>query len=228
MNVDCNIARESMWDLADGTLPEAATAQVAEHISDCRDCALHQLEAKSLKTGLKALAPRPVPPMVTTRLRVLASKELRRSESRRDWRSRAKEIGWRLALLVDHLLKPFAVPAMGGLLTSSLCFGMIVGTLQVRPGLEADDVPVGLFTEVMIDEMTPFSFHGRDVMLQVTVDSQGKVADFEVMQAEGSSVDEMRDIGNFLMFTTFTPATRFGQKISSKRLFAIRHVSIKG
>jgi len=217
-----------MWDLADGTLPEAAGTQVAEHIADCRDCALRQLEAKSLRSGLKSLGARQVPPMMTTRLRVLASKERRRSENRRGWRSRAREVGWRLALLVDHLLKPFAVPAMGGLLTSSLCFGMIVDTLHVRPGLETEDVPVGLYTEVMIDEMTPFSFHGRDVMLQVTVDSQGNVADFEVMQAEGSSVDEMRDIGNFLMFSTFTPATRFGQRVSSKRLFAIRHVSIKG
>jgi len=38
----------------------------------------------------------------------------------------------------------------------------------------------------------------------------------------------MRDIGNFLMFSTFTPATRFGQRVSSKRLVAIQHMSIKG
>jgi hypothetical protein len=165
--------------------------------------------------------------MLTTRLRVRASKELRRAEVRRSWRSRAADIGWRVALMFDHLLKPFAVPAAGGLLASMLCFGIIVDSLHVPPSLEAD-VPVGLYTEVMIDEMTPFSFHGRDVMLQLTVDEQGKVTDFEVMQAEGSSLEEVRDIGNFLMFTTFTPATRFGQRITSKRLFALRHMAIKG
>ncbi|MCU1330482.1 MAG: putative transrane anti-sigma factor [Bryobacterales bacterium] len=227
MNVDCKSARRSMWDLASGALPETERTELSDHLGECHDCTLHHLEAKSLRTGLRHLPVRQVPVMLTTRLRVRASKELRRANVRRSWRSRVGDIGWRVALMFDHLLKPFAVPAAGGLLASLLCFGIIVDTLHVPPSLEAD-VPVGLYTEVMIDEMTPFSFHGRDVMLQLTVDSQGQVTDFEVMQAEGSSVEEVRDIGNFLMFSTFTPATRFGQRITSKRLFAIRHMAIKG
>lgn len=227
MTIDCKVARQFVWDLAGDRLPQTERNQLTAHVEACRDCRLRHLEAKSLRNGLRGLPVRQVPAMLTTRLRVRASKELQRSRARSNWRSRAADIGWRVALAFDHLLKPFAVPAFGGLLASFLCFGIIVGSLQVPPSMDAD-VPVALFTEVMIDEMTPFSFHGRDVTLQLTVDSEGKVTDFEVMQAEGASVDEVRDIGNLLMFTTFTPATRFGQRVPSKRLFSIRHMAVKG
>ncbi len=228
--VDCKTARRSMWDLAAGTLPEEDCDQVQHHLADCHDCQLHQMEAKSLRTGLRNLPVRQVPNLLNTRLRVLASRERQRAELRRDWKGKFRELGWRVALMFDNMLKPFAVPAAGGLLASFLCFGIIVDTLHVNPTVEniVNDVPVALYTEVMIDELTPFSFHGHDVMLQLTVDTHGKVTDFEVMQAEGASVDEVRDIGNLVMFSTFTPATRFGQRVSSKLLFSIRHISVKG
>lgn len=226
MNLDCKLVRRSMWDLAAGKLPEEERSALVEHVVACPDCALHQLEAKSLRTGLSQLPVRQVPDLLRTRLRVLASREHQRSELRRDWKGRLKESSWRVVQLFDNLLKPFAVPAAGGLLASFLCFGIIVNNLHVSPDLE-NDIPVGLYTEVMIDELTPFGFHGHDVMLQLTVDSDGKVTDFEVMQAEASSLAEVRDIGNLVMFSTFTPATRFGQRVSSKRLFAIRHLSAR-
>lgn len=218
-----------MWDLAAGKLPDDERAALLSHLETCGDCSLHQTEAKSLRTGLRNLPVRQVPNLLNTRLRVLASRECQRSELRRDWKGWFRESSWRLIQLFDHLLKPFAVPAAGGLLASFLCFGIIVDTLHVNPSIEVEkDVPVGLYTEVMIDELTPFGFHGHDVMLQLTVDTLGKVTDFEVMQAEGASLEEVRDIGNLVMFSTFTPATRFGQRVSSKMLFAIRHISVKG
>ena len=226
MNLACKFVRGSMWDLAAGALTDAARTALLEHVEACPDCLRHQLEAKSLRSGLSHLPMRAVPSLLNTRLRVLASRERQRAELRRDWKGRLRESSWGLIQLFDNLLKPFAVPAAGGLLASVLCFGIIVDSLQVSRDI-GYDIPVGLYTEVMIDELTPFGFHGHDVMLQLTVDSQGKVTDFEVMQAEGSSLDEVRDIGNLVMFSTFTPATRFGQRVSSKMLFAIRHVSAK-
>ncbi len=218
-----------MWELLAGKLPDEERQALLSHLDTCGDCSLHQTEAKSLRTGLRHLPVRQVPDLLNTRLLVLASRECQRAELRRDWKGWFRESGWGLIQLFDHLLKPFAVPAAGGLLASFLCFGIIVDTLQVNRSLRVEkDVPVGLYTEVMIDELTPFGFHGHDVMLQLTVDTLGKVTDFEVMQAEGASLEEVRDIGNLVMFSTFTPATRFGQRVSSKMLFAIRHISVKG
>ena len=100
-------------------------------------------------------------------------------------------------------------------------------TLHVGPDWQ-DDMPLGVFTEVMIDELSPFSFSGQDVMIQLTVDSRGNVTDYTLPQGSNGSVEELRQIGNLVFFSSFTPATRFGRPISSKRLFYIRHISIKG
>jgi len=232
VNVDCRNARKAMWDFVAGKLASSGLTgvergSVAVHIESCRDCNRHRLEVQSLRSGLRHLPQVRVPGLLNARLRVIASKERWRLETHRDWRSRLKEARWRIGLLVDNLLKPFAVPAAGGLLASFFCFFVIVDTLHMAPNLE-DDVPVGLYTEVMIDELTPFGFHGRDVMLELTVDADGKVTDFEVLQAELTSLEEVRDIGNLVLFSTFTPATRFGQRVSSKRLFSIRHISVTG
>jgi len=232
VNSDCKNARKAMWDFVAGSLAasglsDAERGRVAVHIESCEDCDLHRLEVQSLRSGLKHLPRVRVPNLLNAQLRVIASRERWRSETRRDWRSRLAEIRWRVALVMDNLLKPLAVPAAGGLLASFFCFFIIVDTLHLTP-MVADDVPLGLYTEVMIDELTPFGFEGRDVMLQLTVDADGKVTDFEVLQAEVTSLEEVRDIGNLVMFSTFTPATRFGQRVSSKRLFSIRHISVKG
>ena len=221
-----------MWDFVAGSLAasglsDAERGAVAVHIESCQACNLHRLEVQSLRTGLRHLPQVRVPSLLNARLRVMASKERWRNETHRDWRSRLTEARWRFGLIFDNLLKPIAVPAAGGLLASFFCFFLIVGTLHMTPTLE-DDVPLGLYTEVMIDELTPFGFQGRDVMLQLTVDANGKVTDFEVLQAELTSLEEVRDIGNLVMFSTFTPATRFGQRVSSKKLFSIRHISVTG
>jgi len=232
VNLECRNARKSMWDFVAGSLvaselTDAERGSVAMHMEACRECTLHRLEVQSLRTGLRHLPQVRVSGLLNAQLRVLASKERWRNETHRDWRSRFEEARWRVGLFVDNLLKPFAVPAAGGLLASFFCFFIIVDTLHITPSLE-NDVPVGLYTEVMIDELSPFGFHGRDVMVQLTVDAEGKVTDFEVLQAEVASLEEVRDIGNLVLFSTFTPATRFGQRVSSKRLFAIRHISVTG
>jgi len=229
---DCRNARKFIWDfvagsLASSGLPAAERGSIAVHIESCPDCNRHRLEVQSLRSGLRHLPQVRVPNLLNARLRVIASKERWRSETRRDWRARLQEARWRIGLVVDNLLKPLAVPAAGGLLASFFCFFIIVDTLHMTPTI-ADEVPLGLYTEVMIDELTPFGFQGRDVMVQLTVDADGKVTDFEVLQAEVTSLEEVRDIGNLVMFSTFTPATRFGQRVSSKRLFSIRHISVTG
>ena len=42
------------------------------------------------------------------------------------------------------------------------------------------------------------------------------------------SPEEMKEIGNMVIFSTFTPATSFGQKVSGKILVGSRHINIRG
>ncbi|MES1260262.1 MAG: hypothetical protein ABUS49_00905 [Acidobacteriota bacterium] len=182
---------------------------------------------KSLRTGLKHLPMRPVPSMLTTRLNVLASRERVRRINRLNFRAWATEQASRARLFFDNLLKPLAVPAAGGLLASFLCFGVIVDTLHYVPDWQ-EDMPINFSSEIAIGDLSPFSVNGKDVMVQLTVDSQGNVTDYSLPHTSNPSPDELQQVGNLVLFSTFTPAMRLGRPISSKRLFYIRHISVKG
>ncbi len=237
--LNCKSVRKSLWDYMAGSIATARSrtqnapggdpdrGQIALHLDACRECQLHGSEVRSMLSGLKHLPALHVPPILTTRLQILASRERSRLLARRDFKAFLKDIGSRARLFFDNLLKPFAVPAAGGILASMLCFGVIVDTLHVVPDWD-NDMPLGLFTEVTIDEPSPFSCNGRDVMVQLTVDSGGHVTDFALPQDRNPLPDELLEIGNAVQFTSFTPAMRFGQPVSSKRLLLISHISIKG
>jgi hypothetical protein len=222
--LSCKSVRSALWDFAAGTLDQGDRLMVAAHLDQCRECGLHRAEVRSLRAGLKSLPEKTVSPMLLTRLRVIASRERSRQALRRDLAARMAELRARARLVFDNLLRPFAVPAAGGLLASFLCFGAIVDTLHVYPVWD-NDIPFGVYTEVMIDDVSPFPLDGHDVMVQLTVDKDGKVSDFEVPRG-AASPEELRDIGNLVLFGSFVPATAFGQPVTGKILVTISHVSI--
>ncbi len=229
--LNCASVRNALWDYMGGAMGEAQRTGVALHLESCRECDLHRAEARSLRTGLKALPPKTVPSMLSTRLQVIASRERSRLMLRRDLTARLGELRANLKLVFDNLLKPVAVPAVGGLLSSFFCIGMIVDTLQFHPEWQPD-IPVSLFTQVTIEGMSPFSVNGPDVTMQLTVAPNGTVSDFEV-SGDGTSPSvttpgEIREIGNMVLFSTFTPATSFGQPVSGKIVVGSRHINIRG
>lgn len=229
--MNCKSVRRALWDFAAGALNEVERENVATHIRECRECELHRAEVRSLRTGLKSLHQKTVSSMLSTRLMVVASRERSRFLLRRNLAARMAELRRNAKLLFDNLLKPVAVPAMGGMLASFLCIGSIVDTLQFHPEWQ-QDLPVSLFTQVTIDGVSPFSVNGPDVTMQLTVDPNGSVSDFVVSgdgaKTRNASPEEMREIGNMVLFSTFTPATAFGQPVSGKIVVGSRHINIRG
>lgn len=230
-DLNCNSVRSSLWDYAGGTLVDGERASVTDHLRTCRDCELRRAEVRSLRSGLAHLPQKALPSLLSTRLRVIASRERSRMLLRRDLSARLAELRRNAKLVFDNLLRPFAVPAMGGILASFFCIVMIVDTLHFHPEWQPD-IPVSLFTGVTIDGLSPFSVNGPDVTLQLTVGPNGTVSDFQ-LSGEGSatrtaSPEEMKEIGNMVIFSTFTPATAFGQPVSGKIVVGSRHINIRG
>jgi hypothetical protein len=91
-----------------------------------------------------------------------------------------------------------------------------------------NDLPVGVSTEVAINELSPFSCGNKDLLVQLSVDSQGNVTDYELPQAAHASPEEILQIGNLVLYSTFSPAVRMGRRVASKRLFYLGHISVKG
>lgn len=207
-----------LWDGSEG---EAVKA----HVRNCRDCKLRLMEVVSLRTGLKSLPQKAISPLLSTRVRVIASREHSRQILRRNLSQRMHEFGSRVKLAFDNLLRPLAVPAAGGILASFFCFSIIVDTLHVHPDWR-NDIPVGLFTDVTMAESSPFSFAGKDIIVQLTVDETGHVSNYTA--PEGTSREDMTEIANLALYSTFTPAISFGQRVSSKILVCIHHIDVRG
>jgi hypothetical protein len=84
---------------------------------------------------------------------------------------------------------------------------------------------VGLYTKVAIVDPSPFAFDGQDVMVELTIDETGAVSDYSIPGGNPSK-DELRAVGNFLLFTSFKAATAFGQPVTSKMLLNISHIDV--
>jgi hypothetical protein len=78
-----------------------------------------------------------------------------------------------------------------------------------------------------IDDVSPFSFSGKDVTVQVTVDATGSVTNYAMPQGSNPTPEQFESIGSLLLYSTFTPAMQDGQRVSSKRLIAISHVNVR-
>jgi hypothetical protein len=225
-DLNCQFVRGALWDHAGGRLAGALNVKVSQHLLSCRECGRRRIEVNSLSVGLKHLPLRRPPAIVSTRLQVAASRDRAKRLMRLDLAARWKEFRQRARLTFDNLLKPLAVPAAGGILASFLCFGMIVNDLHLDPTL-GDDMPVGFFRAVTIDELSPFCFNGRDVLVMLSIDRDGNVTDFMVPQ-DKPSPDELREIGNLVLYSSFKPARAFGQPVSSKIYLLIQHSTIRG
>ncbi len=227
-DLNCRTVRSALWDYTSGSIEAGERALIDSHLNECHECVLHRGEVRSLRSGLRHLPSLNVPELLNTRLRVLASRDRSRRLIYRDFSSWLAEQRSRAALFIDNLLKPFAVAATGGVLASCLCFGLVLDTLHVTQQDWENDLPAGISTEVTIDELSPFSCQGRDVMVQLSVDSQGNVTDFELPHSAHASSEELQEIGNLVLYSTFSPAVRLGQRVASKQYVLISHYNVRG
>jgi hypothetical protein len=233
--LNCKTVRQNLWDYAAQSLAQSGNdvipaqmdaEQMDTHLDLCRDCDRCLADVSSLRTGFRHLPVQTLPPLVATKLQVIASRERSRRLLRMDPGAWLRDRLSSAMMAFDHFLRPFAVPATGGLLATCLCFALIAHTLQLRPYLAGDDTPFGLFSDMTIDDVSPFSYPGKDVTVQVTVDADGKVADYTMAQGTPPTPEEFEQVGNLLLYSTFIPAMRSGERVSSKRLLAIRHYNV--
>jgi len=227
----CKSVRVNLWDYAARELPAAEHAAMDSHLDACRDCDRCLADVSSLRTGFRHMPVQPVPPLVETKLRVIASRERSRQLLLQNPGAWLRDKFGRAMMQFDNFLRPYAVPATGGLLTSCLCFSLIAQTLQLRPYLlDLDnDMPIGLYTEMTVDDVSPFDFSKQDVTMELTVDANGAVTDVTPLLQSGSqpTPEQLNLIAGWVLYSTFTPAVRAGQRVSSKRLFAIRHFDVE-
>jgi hypothetical protein len=221
--MSCQFVQEFISGYLDNRLAEAERRQVASHLESCQECAALHGRTSQVRESLRSLPVALAPKKLVIDLQVLASKELVRSRHmgslsglRHFWAERAR-------LVIDNLMRPLAVPFAGGLTSALFLFGMLVPYLGLLRD-PANDKPTALYTEASVESVADFgSRNSDDTLLEVQIDGQGRMVDYSVLQGQMTS-----DVGNFLLFTTYTPATLFLQPASSRIVIRRSRIVVKG
>jgi len=182
---------------------------------------------EALSRALRTLRKRMPPPSLTSSLRVLASREQRRSVY-----GRGRVFLDRLHLFFDNLMRPLALPFAGGVCSTIILFSMWLVPLYPLRGSDAFDVPSILTTQAAVKLTAPVSFDDADdVIVDVTIDGDGRMVDYKIVSGSYPNDEALRrSIAGVLLLTRFTPATSFGQPVEGRLRLSLRssHIDVKG
>lgn len=187
-------------------------------MSACPACAEFSPRVREIRKSLKSVAVRPVPPDLNMKLRVAASREASRKR-----RMLAGSGVWSLwmedfRLLINNLMRPLAIPTAGGFASALLLFSMLAPGLTMHGVSATPDVPTGLYTEASVKSYLPLVFEGDDLVIELTVNDQGRMIDYTIANPRMHEQTEQlrRRIEHHLLTMQFQPATSFGQPTSGK------------
>lgn len=176
-----------------------------------------------MRGELRNLPKRTPPLRLLTQLQVLASREHLRQISRGTLRARVHFWAAELRLFFDNLMRPFALPFAGGLLSALFLFTMLAPGLPTPHQTRNDVLLSGIFgqSQATFDALPPFAFSEDDVVVLVTLDKDGSVMDYSTIP-NNVNAKLRNDIANMILFTKFQPATEFGMPIAGKVLVSFR------
>jgi len=225
--MSCDHVQELISPLLDRRLAAGERGKVLAHLQVCRECDGHLEAIQSQRKELLRMNTAPVPAALAAQLRVMVSHERERRLSRATLSSRFRYWSARTQLLFDNLMRPFALPFAGGLLSALIIFSVLVPSLSFRHNFGDE----AFFTSpdgevVVVDSRGGYvqagDFDPRIVPLSVaipdtanavtlTVDENGKVCEWFV-----SRVQLTPELLNVIMFAQFKPATNFGVPTAAK------------
>ena len=108
--MDCASARKTVSAYLDRVVSREEASVLERHLNNCDKCALETESYSRIREKLRSLSAPVAPPDLTTRLRVVGSKVRmeRGANAWQRWRGRA-------ALCMRDVMRPVALPAVGGL-----------------------------------------------------------------------------------------------------------------
>ena len=129
-------------------------------------------------------------------------------------------------LPIDNLMRPLRQPAGRRTGLSALfIFLMLIPSLAFLRD-STNDKPTALYTEASVVSIADFASHSKgsdDTLVEVKIDGSGHMVDYRVLQGQMTS-----EIGNLLLFTTFTPATMFLQPTAGTIVIRRSQIVVKG
>ncbi len=208
----------------DGRVDGKSMRQIREHLDACATCEHEFAVMRQLQRSLAGLTPKKAPPELTLRLKSALSREAARA-GHRFWEG--------FTVRMRNTAGAFMIPATAGVLSAIIFFGLLIGSLAAPPRFGTQkDVPTVFFTPPML-QSSPFgmAIGGVDadmIVVEASIDSAGRVQDYRLLSAPRDKEAVQTQLNNLLIFTTFRPATAFGQPTSGKAVLSFSIVNVKG
>jgi hypothetical protein len=212
----------------DGDIPGARMLEIGKHLEACSHCASEFSAWRKSQSLVADLGPTRVPEDLALRLRVAISQESRRSTRERLGRFQSR---W------ENTFQPFLLRATAGFASAIFLVGTaarLVGTFNSPDAVEAHDVPLQVSSAPRLlyssfPANDDIGDHNNPVVLQVFVDSRGRVYDYKVLSGQVDA--PMREsIDSLLLFSVFAPARSidFDQPVRGTTVMSFSGISVKG
>jgi Putative zinc-finger len=229
--MSCENVQKLISPLLDGNLASRERESVLAHVASCSACAQRLQALENLRSDLRRLASPAIPALLAQKLRVLASHERARQRTRSTWAGRFAPWTDRLELSFNNLMRPFALPFAGGLLSALVVFSLIFvpsfGTaspLGTDPAIELVTTPVDGTVVGRPGETPGTILRGPalacdDTIVELTIDENGNVRDWNMVRGQMTE-----DVKNMIVYSQFIPATYFGYPVQGKVKVALHNV----
>jgi hypothetical protein len=214
--MDCTLVQGRLSEFSDGCVVDAERRALEAHVARCKACYARLEEYRTLRRSLQALPKQTVPSPVAYYVRSAASREASRRRLYAGFDGWMREKVDSLSLFANNLMRPLAIPAVGGLCSAIILFSMVMTNFRgIVTAQSPNDIPTILSTDASILTTPPMNFDANDIVLDVLVDETGKIIDYSFPEGYGSlkTAEMRRRLENSLLFTQFKPATAFGQPV---------------
>ena len=215
----CAEAKPMLSPYLDTAMTGKEMNAVSDHLASCAECRTEIALLTTTQRVVSELGRVQAPPELALRLRVMVSQEV--AEKRRN-SLEAILLHW------NNAVKAFMVPAMAGMVSAVIIFGLMIGMIMPMPLRAADDIPTGLYTPPELSS-SPFGYDPGQaenaVVVEAFVDPSGRVQEFRVLQGPEELPSELK---NMLLFTQFRPATSFGLPTSGRAILTFTGINVRG
>lgn len=223
--MSCGKYGESLAGYIDATLPEGSAhpdrAAVTAHLDHCSDCRQELERYRNLQQLMSRVPRAEVPKDLATEIRVTLAK----AREEQAGPSFAKRMRDRADLIIDNVLRPLAIPAMGGLVAALMVFALVLPVYsRVHPlSSAADEALPGLFEPAKLEVLANFPVTLSDsaseplLLVQAEVGVDGSVIDYKILSGP-TDASTRRQLDQLLMFSRFRPSRSFGRPIAGGRV----------
>jgi len=220
--MNCLQARLLFSPYLDGVLTGRQMQDLGNHLAQCKVCNQEYGLLGETQRSVSSLGRQQAPPELALKLRIALSHEAARARSR-------SFAG--LQVRMENLLRAFMVPATAGVLSAVVFFGLLIG-LFALPVQANNDVPTMLYTPPVLAQ-SPFSsgmerINADSIVVEAYIDANGRVQDYRILSSPKETDEIKPQLENMLIFTTFRPATAFGQPTSGRAVLSFSKINVKG